>query len=65
MLANELRDAGIKVNTADPGYTATDINNNSGPQTIEEGSEAIVALATAGPDGKTGAYVDRHGTLPW
>lgn len=65
MLANELRDAGIKVNTADPGYTATDINKNSGPQTIEEGSEAIVALATAGPDGKTGAYVDRHGTLPW
>ncbi len=65
MLANELRDAGFKVNTVDPGYTATDLNRNSGPQTVEEGSEAIVSLATAGSDGLTGAYVDRHGTLPW
>lgn len=65
MLANELRESGIKVNSVDPGYTATDLNNNSGPQTIAEGSEAIVTLATAGPDGATGGYVDRHGTLPW
>ena len=65
LMANELRDAGIKVNAADPGYTATDLNHNSGPQTVAEGSEAIVSLATAGPDGPTGTYVDRHGTLPW
>jgi NAD(P)-dependent dehydrogenase (short-subunit alcohol dehydrogenase family) len=65
MLANELRDAGILVNAADPGYTATDLNNNSGPQTVAEGSEAIVALAIAGPGSATGGYVDRHGTLPW
>ncbi len=65
LLANELRESGIKVNSVDPGYTATDLNQNSGPQTIEEGSEAIVAMATAGADGQTGTYVDRHGVLPW
>ena len=65
MLANELREAGIKVNSADPGYTATDLNQNSGPQTVEEGSEAIVSLALAGPDGQTGGNVSRHGTVPW
>ncbi len=65
LLANELRESGIKVNAVDPGYTATDLNNNSGPQTIAEGSEAIVALALAGSDGPTGGYIDRHGTLPW
>jgi NAD(P)-dependent dehydrogenase (short-subunit alcohol dehydrogenase family) len=65
MLANELRGAGILVNAADPGYTATDLNNNSGPQTVAEGSEAIVALATAGKDGATGTYIDRAGTVPW
>lgn len=65
MLANELRETGIKVNAADPGYTATDLNNNSGPQTLTEGSEAIIKLATAGPDGLTGGFIDRHGTLPW
>ncbi len=65
MLANELRDAGILVNAADPGYTATDLNNNSGPQTVAEGSEAIVALATAGKGSPTGTYIDRAGTVPW
>ena len=65
MLAKELKDASIQVNSADPGYTATDLNNNSGHQTVAEGSEAIVALATAGKDGATGTYISREGTVPW
>ncbi len=64
-LAYELRDTGIKVNAADPGYTATDLNHNSGPQTVAEGSEAIVRLATLAADGPTGGYFDRAGVVPW
>ena len=64
-LAAELRDTAIKVNSADPGYTKTDLNNNSGFQTVAEGSEAIVHLATLPPDGPTGGYFDRHGMVPW
>ncbi|WP_416971806.1 SDR family NAD(P)-dependent oxidoreductase [Streptomyces sp. 4F14] len=56
---------GIKVNAADPGYTATDFNGHSGPQTVTEGTDAIVALATMGPDGPTGTFVDRNGAMPW
>jgi len=41
-LAWELRDTTIKVNTVNPGYTATDMNGNSGTQTIEEGAEETV-----------------------
>ncbi|MGI5131986.1 SDR family NAD(P)-dependent oxidoreductase [Pseudonocardia sp. CA-107938] len=55
----------FRVNVADPGYTATDLNGNSGHQTVTEGTDAIVALATAAPDGPTGTFVDRHGTVPW
>jgi NAD(P)-dependent dehydrogenase (short-subunit alcohol dehydrogenase family) len=55
----------IRINAADPGYTATDFNNHSGPQTVEEGTDAIVALATIGPDGPTGTFRDRHGVVPW
>lgn len=40
---------GIRVNAADPGYTATDINGHSGSQTLTEGTDAIVALATEEP----------------
>lgn len=56
---------GIRVNAADPGYTATDFNGNSGPQTVTEGTDAIVALATEGPDAGTGRFVDRLGPVGW
>jgi len=55
----------FRVNVADPGYTATDLNGNSGHQTVTEGTDAIVALATVAPDGPTGTFVDRAGPLPW
>ncbi|MEU0869789.1 SDR family oxidoreductase [Nocardia brasiliensis] len=55
----------IRFNAADPGYTATDFNNNGGYQTVTEGTDAIIELATAGPDGPTGGYFDRQGRLPW
>ena len=55
----------MRVNVVDPGYTATDLNNNSGTQTVSEGTDAIVRLATVGPDGPTGGFFDRHGTVPW
>ncbi len=55
----------IHINAVDPGYTATDLNNHSGPQTVQEGTDAIVAMASIGPDGPTGTFSDRHGTVPW
>lgn len=56
---------GIRVNAADPGYTATDLNGNSGPQTVTEGTDAVVALALQGADGPTGTFTDRAGTAPF
>jgi NAD(P)-dependent dehydrogenase (short-subunit alcohol dehydrogenase family) len=55
----------FRINAADPGYTATDLNGHSGVQTVEEGSDAVVALATVAPDGPTGRFFDRSGPLPW
>jgi len=51
----------MRVNTADPGYTATDFNGNNGHQTVEEGTDAIVELATRGGEGPTGTFIDRSG----
>ncbi len=64
-LAYQLRDTPIKVNSADPGYTATDLNGNRGTQTVEEGSEAAIKLALLPADGPTGGFFDRHGVAPW
>ncbi|MBC8101324.1 MAG: SDR family oxidoreductase, partial [Cytophagales bacterium] len=65
VLAAELKDTAIKVNAADPGYTATDLNNNSGPRTVEQGAAAAVHLATLPPDGPTGGFFDENGPEPW
>lgn len=56
---------GMRVNAVDPGYTATDLNGFSGPQTVEEGARVIVQLATDGPDGPTGGFFDARGRVPW
>ncbi|WP_439658343.1 SDR family NAD(P)-dependent oxidoreductase [Lentzea sp. HUAS TT2] len=55
----------IRVNAADPGYTATDLNGHSGFQTVTEGTDAIVALATEGPGAASGRFVSREGEIAW
>ncbi len=55
----------VRINAADPGYTATDLNAHSGPQTVTEGTDAVVSLATEGPGHASGRFVDRHGETSW
>ena len=55
----------LKINVVDPGYTATDFNGHSGDQTIEQGAEIIVRLASIAKDGPTGQYLSLTGTVPW
>ncbi len=56
---------GMRINAVEPGYTATDLNGRSGHQTVEEGAEIIVRMASIEPDGPTGGYFDVSGSLPW
>jgi len=75
MYARELRDTPIKVNAANPGYTKTDLNRNSGFRSAAEGAEASVYLATLPADGPSSVLWDHlwtacgppdaYGTLPW
>ncbi len=55
----------MRVNASDPGYTATDFNAHSGHQTVTEGTDATVALATLGHDGPTGEFHDRNGAISY
>ncbi|MCF6469326.1 SDR family oxidoreductase [Nonomuraea sp. MG754425] len=56
---------GFKVNAADPGNPATDMNHHTGVHTVEESAEVIVHLATLDRDGPSGGFFDRHGSVPW
>ncbi|MGW0709543.1 SDR family NAD(P)-dependent oxidoreductase [Streptomyces sp. NPDC002643] len=55
----------MRVNAVDPGYTSTDFTGGQGFQSVTEGTDAIVRLATIGPDGPTGGFFDRDGTTAW
>ena len=56
---------GMRVNASDPGYTATDFNRHSGHQTITEGTDATVALATLDQRGPTGEFHSRTGQISY
>jgi NAD(P)-dependent dehydrogenase (short-subunit alcohol dehydrogenase family) len=56
---------GIRVDAVDPGYTATDLTNHTGFQTVTEGTDAVVRLAGIDQDGPTGGFFDREGTVRW
>jgi NAD(P)-dependent dehydrogenase (short-subunit alcohol dehydrogenase family) len=55
----------MRINAVEPGFTKTDLNGNTGVQTVEQGAEIIVQMAQIGPDGPTGGYFDAKGTLAW
>ena len=70
VLAYDLRDTSFKVNAVDPGYTATDFNNHSGPGTVPDAAARVVKAAVLGPDGPTGQFfsddnVPETGISPW
>jgi NAD(P)-dependent dehydrogenase (short-subunit alcohol dehydrogenase family) len=54
----------IKFNAVDPGQTATDFTGHAG-QPIEQGTDAVVAIATLGEEAPTGTFTDRDGVVPW
>jgi len=63
--AHHLRDAGIKVNAANPGYTATDMNQHRGPRTVEQAAATPVRLALLPDDGPTAGVFSDDGAEPW
>ncbi|MET9220433.1 SDR family NAD(P)-dependent oxidoreductase [Streptomyces sp. NPDC088197] len=55
----------MRINAVEPGFTKTDLNGNTGVQTVEQGAEIIVRMAQVPADGPTGGYFDAEGPLPW
>jgi NAD(P)-dependent dehydrogenase (short-subunit alcohol dehydrogenase family) len=63
--AHLLKEAGVKVNSANPGFTATDMNQHRGSKTVEQGATAPVLLAMLPDDGPTAGVFSDEGPEPW
>ncbi|MBC8085030.1 MAG: SDR family oxidoreductase [Hymenobacter sp.] len=65
MLAYDLRDKPFKVNSVNPGYTATDFNDHQGPLTPEQAAKVLVRFATLDENGPTGKFFSEEGETAW
>ena len=71
MLASELRDTTFKVNSVNPGFTATDMNQHLGHLTTAQAAEVVVQYATLPADGPSGKFFSHAGEFsesgetPW
>ncbi|WP_339706415.1 SDR family oxidoreductase [uncultured Sphingosinicella sp.] len=63
--AIELRESGIRINAADPGHCATDINGHLGDRSPADAARAIVHLAGCDSAGPTGIFYGENGAIDW
>jgi NAD(P)-dependent dehydrogenase (short-subunit alcohol dehydrogenase family) len=56
ILATELADDGVLVNSACPGFVKTDMGGRYASKPVEEGAAGVVWLATLPDDGPTGGF---------
>lgn len=69
-LAHELKDLAFKVNSIDPGYTATDFNHHSGSGSVESAASFIIKHTLVDENGPTGKFFsndieDESEQSPW
>jgi NAD(P)-dependent dehydrogenase (short-subunit alcohol dehydrogenase family) len=65
ILADELRNTQIRVNSVCPGWVRTAMGGPSATRSIEEGVAGILWAATLPPDGPTGGFFRDGSPLPW
>jgi len=63
--AKEFRNTPLKINSAAPGFTATDMNGGKGTRTVQQAAVVIVRLATLDENGPSGGFFDYAGEVPW
>jgi NAD(P)-dependent dehydrogenase (short-subunit alcohol dehydrogenase family) len=66
LLADELKDTNIKVNSAHPGWVQTELGSvEHAPMTVPDGAKTSVELALIGEDGPNGRFIHLGEELPW
>jgi NAD(P)-dependent dehydrogenase (short-subunit alcohol dehydrogenase family) len=65
ILAADLADTGIKVNSMCPGWVRTDMGGPDAPRSVEQGADTAVWLATLPDDGPSGGFFRDRQPIAW
>jgi NAD(P)-dependent dehydrogenase (short-subunit alcohol dehydrogenase family) len=65
LLATQLKDTKIKVNSAHPGWVKTELGSDAAPMEIVDGAKTSVALALLDENGPSGHFIHLGEELPW
>jgi NAD(P)-dependent dehydrogenase (short-subunit alcohol dehydrogenase family) len=65
MVADAAKGSNVQVNSVCPGWTRTKLGGPEAPQSVEEGAETIVWLATRPDRGPTGGFFRHKRRIAW
>jgi len=65
IMADELKDDHILVNTMAPGWVRTDMGGPSAPRNLAQGADTIIWLATLPDGGPTGGFFEDRQVTQW
>jgi NAD(P)-dependent dehydrogenase (short-subunit alcohol dehydrogenase family) len=63
--SEELRKLGVTIFCIAPGFTRTDLNNNTGTQPPEKPARLIARLVMESDESRSGGFFDENGPVPW
>jgi len=65
ILADELQQTAIKINSVCPGWVRTDMGGGNADRSVEEGAKGIVWAAMLPDDGPSGGFFRDGKSIPW
>ncbi len=63
--AEELKKLGVTIFCIAPGFTRTDLNDNTGTQPPEKPARLIARMVMESNESRSGGFFDENGPVPW
>jgi NAD(P)-dependent dehydrogenase (short-subunit alcohol dehydrogenase family) len=65
IMADEIKNQDIKINTMAPGWVRSDMGGRSAPRSLAQGADTIIWLATLNGDGPSGGFFEDRSPAAW